>query len=325
MPKTELHLHLDCSISYDAVRKMNPDISQEYYNQNFISPAKCRTLGEYIKGALEGIKLMQTRKNLSLVTDDLFKQLKKDNVIYAEIRFAPLLHTQGDLNPEEAVSVVEEAVFHAVSGYGIEARLILCTLRHFTAEQSLETVKLVQLFRNSLVAGFDLAGDEAGFPLDNHIAAFEYAMENSIFCTAHAGEARGPESIQEIIKNPAVTRIGHGVRCAEKPELMKIIKERGIHLEICPTSNVQSNVYDEYRDHPVKKLFDYGISAGINTDARTLSHISLSEEYRKLAEVFGWTASDFYAANVNALNAAFLPEQLKLKLKKRFESEMNNI
>lgn len=325
LPKTELHLHLDCSISYDAVKKINPATSQEYYNQNFIAPAKCLTLGEYIKGAGEGIKLMQSENNLRLVTDDLFNQLKKDNVIYAEIRFAPLLHSDGGLSAADVVRIVEESVSRAVSEYGIEARLILCTLRHFTKEQSLETVKLVHLFKKSRVAGFDLAGDEAGFSIENHLDAFGYAEENSICCTAHAGEARGPESVYETIVNRAVKRIGHGVRCTQEPELMKIIKERNIHLEICPTSNVQSGVYDEYSDHPVKKILGYGISAGINTDARTLSNITLSEEYRRLAETFGFTASDFYQCNLNALKAAFLPDSVKLKLIERLNKESNNI
>lgn len=322
IPKVELHLHLDCSISYEAVKEMDPGISREYFNRNFISPVKCKNLGEYIKGASEGISLMQTEKNIRIVIDDLFDQLKKDNVIYAEIRFAPFLHTNNGLKAKDVVKIVEESVSRSVSEYQIEARIILCTLRHFQEEQSLATAKLVKKFKNTRVAGFDLAGNESGFPIKNHIPAFQYAKDNSILCTAHAGEAQGPESIYETIENPAVVRIGHGVRCIEDPDLMKIIREREIHLEVCPTSNVQSNVFHEYKDHPIKKLFDYGILLGINTDARTLSNITLSDEYNKLNNIFGFTENDFYNFNLNALKAAFLPERVKQDLISKLNTEM---
>lgn len=197
--KVELHLHLDCSLSFEVVKEINPKISFSDYSKQFIAPPKCLNLADYIKRASAGIALMQTEYQLKLVVNDLFKQLKKDNVIYAEIRFAPLLHIEDGLNPKQVVQVVEAAVAEAINKTDIEARLILCTLRHFSEEQSLETVKLVEQFEGSTVAGFDLAADEAGFSINNHIKAFQFANEHSIYCTAHAGEAKGPESIYETL------------------------------------------------------------------------------------------------------------------------------
>ena len=324
IPKVELHLHLDCSLSFEVVSKINSNISLEYYNQNFIAPVKCANLAEYIKRASQGISLMQTEEQLKFVVDDLFKQLKEDNVIYTEIRFAPLLHLKEGLSSKEVVRIVDEATSKAIEETGIDARLILCTLRHFSEEQSLETVKLIHLFKDTTVAGFDLAADEAGFRIDSHIKAFRFAHENSIYCTSHAGEAKGPDSIYETLKFLKPKRIGHGVRCIEDPDLLSLIKEQNVHLEICPSSNIQTGVYEDYISHPIQKLYESGISVGINTDARTLSNISLSEEYQNLHETFGWTIGEFRNCNINAIKSAFLPDEIKYKLISKLEYQNEN-
>src|SRR5205814_2683217 len=125
----------------------------------------------------------------------------------------------------EVVDAVEKATAAAVKQTGVEARIILCTLRHYTAEQSMETVKLVEKFNGTYVAGFDIAADEAGFPIDNHIAAFEYAKQKNIHCTAHAGEARGADSVWETLQYFGPGRIGHGARSSEDPKLVAHLKK----------------------------------------------------------------------------------------------------
>ena len=159
LPKVELHLHLDCSLSYTVVSEIDPAITLEEYQSNFIAPPKCVDLMDYLTRAPSSYPLMQTDEQLRLVTFDLFEQLQQDNVIYAEIRFAPLLHTEEGLSAHEVVASVEEATAEAVRKTGIEARIILCTLRYYSTEQSLETVKLVEDFNGTYVAAFDIAAD----------------------------------------------------------------------------------------------------------------------------------------------------------------------
>src|SRR6185295_9755803 len=175
LPKVELHLHLDCSLSYEVVKKINPVITYEEFRESFIAPPKCYDLVDYLQRAIKGFEMMQTREQLRLVTLDLFDQLKADNVIYAEIRFAPLLHIQQGLNANEVVAIIDETVREGIRETGVEAGLILCTLRHFNEDQSMDTVGLAHNFRGTSVVGFDIAGDEAGFPVANHVAAFQYA------------------------------------------------------------------------------------------------------------------------------------------------------
>ncbi len=197
--KVELHLHLDCSMSFEAARSLDPSISHEEYLRDFVGPAKFSDLADFLKRPPRIVSLMQTEEGLRTAVFDLFEQLRADNVIYAEIRFAPLLHVDGGLHAEEVVSIVDGAVSGAGGGTGVESRLILCTLRHFTAEESLKTAQLVEHFRGTRVAALDLAGDEAGFPIETHVEAFGYAAERGLPRIAHAGEASGAGSVRQTL------------------------------------------------------------------------------------------------------------------------------
>jgi adenosine deaminase len=314
LPKVELHLHLDCSLSYQVVSQIDPSITLEDYNSKFIAPAKCVDLLDILTRAPSSYPLMQTEENLRLVTLDLFEQLRKDNVLYAELRFAPLLHTEGGLSAREVVASVEAAVSEAVQNTNIEARLILCSLRYYSTAQSLETVRLVEEFAGTHIAAFDIAADTPGNVIDAHKPAFQYARNNGISYTAHAGETRGLDNVWDTVREFSPARIGHGVSSIQDPALLDYLREHHIHLEACPTCNVQTNCYDTYADHPIDRLYREGISIGVNTDTRTISDVTLTEEYEKLNRVFGWGQDEFLQCNLNALNAAFITEDTRQEL-----------
>lgn len=318
-PKIELHLHLDCSLSYEVVHTIQPSITQDTYLRDFVAPAKCTNLADFLSRAPRAIALMQTAEHLRLVIKDLFNQLQRDNVHYTEIRFAPLLHTEQGLSAQKVVAVVEEAVSEASSTTSIEAGVILCALRHYSPEQSMKTVHLVEHFRGTHVVGLDLAGDEVGFPLDAHIPAFHYAAQHNIARTAHAGEARGAESVWETLKYLRPTRIGHGVRSSEDTALLEVLQAQRIHLEVCPTSNIQTNVYATYADHPIDILYKKGISLGVSTDTRMITPITLTQEYEQLHHLFGWGKEQFLQCNLSALQAAFLPKEKKRIVEQRLQ------
>jgi adenosine deaminase len=320
LPKIELHLHLDCSLSYKAVQQLNPAISYEEYRESFIAPPKCTDLVDYISRALKGFELMQTAAQLRLVTLDLFEQLKADNVIYAEMRFAPLLHIAGGLTPEEVVQTVNDAVTEGIQQTGVQAGIILCTLRNHSEAQSLLTAELVNHFKGTHVLGFDIAGDEAGFPIDNHITAFHYAKAHHIPCTAHAGEARGADSVWETLQHFHPSRIGHGVRSAEDPALLTFLKNENIHLEVCPTSNIQVNVFDIIENHPADRIYKAGVSMSINTDCRTISNVTLSGEYGVMQRYFSWQKEQFLHCNLQAIDHCFIKETVKEELRQKIRA-----
>jgi adenosine deaminase len=317
LPKTELHLHLDCSLSYKLVKRLRPETTYEEWVNSFVAPAKCTDLADYITRAIKGVELMQTTENIRLATLDVFEQLKNDRVIYAELRFAPLQHIAGGLSATAVVQAVNDAVKEGIEQFGVEARIILCTLRHYTEKQSLETVQLVKDFKGTLVAGFDIAADEAGFPIDNHITAFQVARANGIKCTAHAGEARGADSVWETLKNFYPLRIGHGVRSAEDDRLLEFLKKENIHLEVCPSSNIQVNVFDTIKQHSCNKIYNTGVSMSISTDARTITPVTLADEYQLLENTFDWGREHFLKCNLEAIAHAFIEEPLKQVLREK--------
>ncbi len=316
-PKIELHLHLDCSLSYHVVKTLDPSVTEEGYRNEFVASVNCRDLKDYIEKAGRAIELMQTEEALRLVTLDLFEQLKTDNVIYAEIRFAPLLHTEKGLTPTQVVQAVQDASDEGAAKTGVEAGIILCTLRNYSEDQSMETARLCEAFKGTRVVGFDIAADEAGFPVDNHVKAFEYAHEKEIPCTAHAGEACGAESVWETLEKFKPARIGHGVRSVEDPALMKHLKENHIHLEVCPTSNTLTKISETVEDHPADTLYRSGVSMSINTDGRTISNVSLTREYDKLEQAFGWQKEEFLNVNLEAAEHAFVSPDKRMKLKRK--------
>lgn len=316
----ELHVHLDCSLSYKVVQKLIPGISESEYEEKFIAPEHCGNLVEYIKCASASIEIMQTREQLELVTADFIEQLKTDNVIYCEVRFAPLQHLNKGLTAEEVVQTINDSITKYTSDSEMEVRLILCTLRHFGESQSMQTIKLVEQFKGTNVAGFDMAADEAGYPIDAHKAAFDYAKEKEIPCTCHAGEACGPESVWEVIDELHAQRIGHGVRSYEDAELMDYLKSKDIHLEVCPTSNVKTGIYSELAHHNINKIFLKGISLSVNTDGRSLSNVTLFDEYESLHHHFKWKLEEFKKINLYAIDAAFADEETKSKIREKILS-----
>lgn len=313
-PKVELHLHLDCSLSFKVLKRFDPSASRTWFESNFVAPAKCLDLPDFLARAEQGIRMTQTAPQLRAVALDLLEQLREESVLYAEIRFAPLEHTRQGLAPEEVVETVLDALREGSETTGVKAGLIVCTLREYPAAKSLASAKLAVQYHGRGVVGFDMAGNESDFPADDHIESFRLANKHGVPCSAHAGEAKGPESVWDSLRLFGVSRIGHGVRSIEDPELVNELVERGIHLEVCPSSNVQINVYNTLAEHPVDRLFRAGVSLGINTDSRTLSNTTLEREYQLLHRQFGWGPEEFLQCNLHALRSAFIPEEEKATL-----------
>lgn len=313
LPKVELHLHLDCSMSFEAVAALVPGMTRERYRTEFLAPKKCVNLVDYFRYLAAPLALLQTGYALRVATMDLMRQLAEDNVIYAEIRFAPHLHQLEGLRSDEVVEIVLAALDEGKTLYPIEARLILCTLRPDDTAQGFDILALAEKYAAQGVGGMDLAGDEAGYGLAEHIPVFRRAADRGVNVTAHAGEAAGAESVAEVVTKLGVRRIGHGVRSIEDPAVIDLLLEHGVHLEVCPSCNIQIDVFRTYADHPVDRLRKSGIPLSINTDARGPTDLTLRQEYQRLDAVFGWTTREFVAANLNAINASFLAESLRTK------------
>lgn len=302
--KIELHLHLDGSIREETANEI---LGKKC---NLKAKDKCEDLNEYLEKFEIPSIILQTKENLERVAYELALDLKKDNVIYAEIRFAPLKHLNGGLSLDEVIT----SVLNGLSKVDIETNLILCMMRNDSFNDNKKVIDLAHKYGFAI----DLAGAEAIYKTKDFKELFKYAKSINVPFTIHAGEADGYESIKAAIDFGA-SRLGHGIKIIDYPDLINEAKEKGITLEVCPTSNVQTNAVNILKDHPIKKLYDMNVNVCINTDNRTVSNITLEDEYDKLKETFNFTNEDFLKMNLMAIEASFAQDKEKLKTKLRGE------
>ncbi len=318
IPKVELHLHLDGSVRLDTASKLTGK-SIEEVRSLMIAKEKCHDLNEYLTKFNLANEIMQSQENLTRIAKELVEDLKKDNVIYAEVRFAPLLHTKKGLTGEKVI----EAVLLGLKDEDLKVNLILCMMRQFSFEDNLKTIELASKYLDKGVVAIDLAGAEALYPTASFEKLFQIAKDKNIPFTIHAGEADGKDSILSAI-NFKTKRIGHGVRCIEDNETLNIIKKNNITLEVCPTSNIQTGIFENYYDYPIKKLYDMNVLVTINVDNMTVSNIDLTQEYEKLVKIFNLNIEDLKKINLNAIDAAFLTDKEKQFYKIIINNYKNN-
>lgn len=314
MPKVELHVHLDGSLDIDLAKRLSLLDDDEIIN-NMIAKDKCIDLNDYLTKFSFPCSLMQSKNNLIKVAEALGKNFEKENVIYAEVRFAPLKHTLEGLSLDDVVT----SVIEGFSNCKTNVNLILCMMRNDTFSDNLKVVDLAEKYLGNGVVALDLAGAEALYPTADFAELFSIVKSKNIPFTIHAGEADGISSINAAI-DIGTMRIGHGIRCLEDNETVNLIKEKEILLEVCPTSNVQTNVVDKISNHPIGKLKDMGIKVCINTDNRTVSNTTLSKEYKLLQDELGFTFDDLVQCNVNAINGSFLSKEEKRYLLQKYYS-----
>lgn len=316
MKKVELHLHLDGSVLISsAYELLGKNISIENLRKDMQVNGKCKNLSEYLTKFDLPQSIMQTKENLTKISYDLANSLKDDNVIYAEIRFAPQFHVKENLTYDEVV----EAVLEGLNRVDIKTNLILCLMRgKYNYEENLNTIKCAERFLKKGVCAIDLAGDEASYSTKNYEKLFEIARKEKIPYTIHAGEASGKDSIEAAI-DMKTTRIGHGIRCIEDDNLVKKLKKENITLEICPISNIQTNAVVDIKHHPIYKLYKNGVRVTVNTDNRTVSNTNLYKEYELLLNNFDFSIDDFVTMNKYAIAASFISDEEKEKLYKMLE------
>ena len=308
MPKVELHVHLDGSIRPETVAELlNKDI--ESIREEMIYDENCKNLNDYLTKFDIPIKVMQEASSIERIAYELGLDLVTDGIVYAEVRFAPFKHIKSGLDVHEVI----DSVLKGFSKVNIKINLLLCMMRDSSFEENKQVIDLAVEYKNKGVVGIDLAGAEAIYKTSDFKELFKIAYDLNIPYTIHAGEADGVESIKSAI-DMNTNRIGHGVRIIEDLNLIEELKSKNILLEICPTSNIQTGVYETIEKHPIKKLYDLGCLISINTDNNTVSNINLSSEYEKLYNTFNFTLNDFNKINEYSIKYSFADEETKNKI-----------
>lgn len=330
LPKTDLHCHLDGSLRLNTILdlavKQKVRLPAEDPDALFklIYPGEsCRSLEDYLKAFDITLAVMQTEEALYRTAFELAEDAWKENVRYIEVRYSPMLHTRNGLKLTAIVEAVLAGLRQAKRKYGIRYGVILCGIRSISAESSVRMAELCVAYKNRGVVGFDLAGAEYNFPAKDHKEAFQLILNNNVNCTAHAGEAYGPESIAQAIHFCGAHRIGHGTRLRENGDLLNYVNDHRIPLEICPSSNIQTRAAESWASHPLPFYFSYGLRVTINTDNRLITDTTVSKELWLCHQHYGFTLEDIKEIIVSGFKSAFLPYREKADLLKVITAELD--
>jgi len=322
MPKVLLHDHLDGGLRPQTVIDLADEAGYDGLpSRDPVELAAALTAGAhrghlnlYLDAFRHTVGVMQTRDALRRVAREAAEDLADDGVVYAEVRFAPELHTDRGLSLDEVVHAVTAGFRDGSADGRIEVRALLTAMR--TAARSAEIAELAVRHRDNGVVGFDIAGAEAGSPPSRHLDAFQYVHRENFHATIHAGEGFGLPSIWEAVQYCGAERLGHGVRLADDIEvkedgtvtlgrLASYVRDRRIPLEMCPTSNVQTGAAESIERHPIRLLRQLRFRVTVNTDNRLMSQVTLSSEFAQLVREFGYGWPDLEWLTINAMKSAF--------------------
>jgi adenosine deaminase len=334
LPKVVLHDHLDGGLRPQTIIDLAKDIGykklpttnagdlEEWFHRG----ARRGSLTLYLEGFVHTTGVMQTEEALERVAYEMMEDMYKDGVVYIETRFAPIFHTNKELHWEEIVSAVLKGLERGRDDFGVEFGLIISAMRNMKLSQ--EMAELAVDFRERGVVGFDLAGEEGGFPPKKHVDAFHYIQRENFNITIHAGEAFGKESIWQAIQWCGAHRIGHATRLIEDIKvsdddptevvsmgyLAQYVLDKRIPLEICLTSNVDTGAVKSVEEHPFGIYHRYKYRVSLNTDDRLMSNTTMTKEYKLAHDAFKLTVADLEKLSINAMKSAFIPYKRRIDL-----------
>src|ERR1700730_18405086 len=324
LPKVLLHEHLDGVLHPNTIMDLAKEVNYlelrtghaEELAQWYLQGANQGSLPKYLEGFAHTIAVMQTEEALERVAYEQAEDLSRDGVVYFETRFAPVFHTRKGLSHQQVVSAVLKGLERGRNDFGISSGLIICAMRNM--DVSLEMAELAVDFRERGVVGFDLAGEEGGYPPKKHLDAFHYIQRQNFNITIHAGEGFGKESIWQAIQYCGAHRIGHGTRLIDDiavadgkavklGDLAQYVLDKRIPLEICLLSNVHTGAARTLEEHPFKTFYQEKFRVTLNTDNRLMSNTTMTQEFAAAAETFGLSLDDFERITINAMKSSFLP------------------
>jgi adenosine deaminase len=334
LPKVVLHDHLDGGLRPETIIELARDQGYKKLPTEdagelaawFHRGAQRGSLPLYLEGFAHTCGVMQTEEALERVAYEMMEDMYNDGVVYVETRFAPIFHTERNLHTDEVVSAVLKGLERGKNDFGVEYGLIICAMRNMQLSQ--EMAELAVDFRERGVVGFDLAGEEGGFPPKKHVDAFHYIQRENFNITIHAGEAFGKESIWQAIQWCGAHRIGHATRLIEdigldKRDPTKIIKmgylaqyvlDKRIPLEICLKSNLDTGAVDAIENHPFGIYYRYKFRVTLNTDDRLMSDTTMTNEFMLAQKHFRLGIDDFEKITINSMKSAFIPYNRRIKI-----------
>ncbi|MCB9729356.1 MAG: adenosine deaminase [Deltaproteobacteria bacterium] len=330
LPKTDLHVHLDGSMRLSTILELADARGVKLPATDEAGLAKaihmgeiCQDLNDYLRAFDITLSVLQDEEALRRAAYELAEDAARENVRYMEVRYSPILHTRKGAALTRIVESVIEGLADARRDHGIACNVIICGIRHIEPQQSLRLAEVASAYKNKGVCGFDLAGAEYDYPPKQHREAFYLVRNNNVRSTIHAGEAYGPESIHQAIHVCGAHRIGHGTRLREDGELLNYVTDQRIPLEVCLSSNVQTRAVRDFQSHPLGFYFDFGVRVTINTDNRLITNATVTDEYVRAVETFGFDATQVKQLIINGFKSAFLPFHERQTILRRVNQEVS--
>lgn len=328
LPKAELHVHLDGSLRPGTMLDLATERGVELPAadrdglERYMLVSDAQNLEDYLARFRLTLALMQDADSIERIAYELAEDHAHENVRYVEVRFAPVLNAEGGLEAHEALEAALAGLARAERDHGISTAVIVCALRSLPPATSLDMAELAVAYHDRGVCAFDLAGAEAGNPVREHLEAFQTARAGDVAVTIHAGEGFGAPSVRQAVELGGASRIGHGTRLHEDPELLERVREESIPIEICLTSNVQTRVAPTYAAHPLRLYYDLGLCVCLCTDNRLMSGVTLTREYEHARDSLGFTWDELVAVARNGFTAAYAPPDARARLLEAFEGEV---
>ncbi|MBY5944229.1 adenosine deaminase [Photobacterium rosenbergii] len=321
LPKIDLHCHLDGSVRpqtvIDLAKQQNitlPSYDVDEINALMVAPETCSDLPEYLSRFDLPVSVMQTADSLERISFELFEDAAKENVKYLEVRFAPQLHIQNGLTYEEIIASAVKGMKKAEALYDIKGNYILSMVKFLPSDTIPQVIDAGVSLLNQGVVAFDLAGSELdGFSHD-YASFAQDAKDKGYRVTIHAGEQGSGQNVYEAISILGAERIGHGVAIKDHQQAYNLVKDEDVALETCPSSNVQTKAIPELSQHPIKAFYKDGVPVTINTDNRTVSNTTMTDEVRKVVEQFELSEADYYQIYKMSVKHSFASDDVKQAL-----------
>lgn len=315
LPKAELHLHIEGTfepeLMFEIARRNG--VKLRFKSVDAVRRAYAFTdLQTFLDIYYEGAQVLLKEQDFYDLTWAYLKKAAEQNVRHTEMFFDPQTHTDRGVPFETVINGIHGAMADAETKLGITSKLILCFLRHLSAEAAMETLEQALPYKDWIV-GVGLDSSEVGHPPEKFAKVFERAAREGFLIVAHAGEEGPPEYVWQALKTLNVRRIDHGVRSPEDQELVKYLVENQIPLTVCPLSNIKLCVFDRIEDHNIKQMLDMGIKVTVNSDDPAYFGGYMDENFIAIQEGLHLSREDLYQMSKNAFEASFLSPEEKQK------------
>ncbi len=317
LPKAELHLHLEGSLQPSTLRELTRhdgalrDQTEQWIRDREHTNFRYADFRDFLNAFKFVAMSLQTPRHYALATERLIEQLAEEGIVHAEITLSAGVILWKGQSVDAVFGAVAEAAAEAGARCGVSVLWIFDAVRQFGVEHVSAVLDCALLHREQGVVAFGIGGDEQRGPAEQFESVYDRARQEGLHCTAHAGETAGPESVNAAVERLGAERVGHGLAAARDANVMRLLRERGVPLEVCLSSNVCTGVISRPEEHPLPALLEAAVPITLNTDDPGLFGTTLNREMVLAARTFGLSADQIIGISESAIKASFLPGSRK--------------